>query len=321
METPYDYFTDTDGRTPFRDVQEQFKQYIDDYVFDVFTTLVDTYSSTIDNIFLIFITLYFISVIRGVIQPKVTAIIFHLVMVTFVFTVLHNWWGFTKYIYDLIVIGPAEIISTILSVVKTNQVTPEHFSGDVLSGMDIFLSKGMRLVTILWGIDAINAKFASVIVLLFTLWLSIHSAGLIIYAQIIVALLLSLAPIFMLMLLFQTTRGWFEGWMRALMTAILLQVLVFSLLALSLSVLSYGIGLLEPMIKSNDFYWGPLLPFLLIVGVTAYILTQIWGQAAAIGGGLASRSWEVYNDTGGTTRALMRGIDRGLQRIKRFRIK
>jgi type IV secretion system protein VirB6 len=113
--------------------------------------------------------------------------------------------------------------------------------------------------------------------------LLIGTAGVLVIAKIILAVLLAVGPLFILLALHSATRGLFEGWLR---TAGL-----FALAPLvTILVGSAGIAMLQPMIAALDMGATPRLAMMLFAGALVYAALLLVAFRTAVG---LTASWKL----------------------------
>ena len=124
------------------------------------------------------------------------------------------------------------------------------------------------------------------------LWLTaitllLLTLGLIIAAKIVLAFLLAIGPIFIGMLLFDQTRGLFEGWMRAAFSAAMAPLAVHVFGAVMLMILQPFLEILVGNAASLKFDMGPVITITIVVIVFLMVMVFGLGAVAAIGRGFA----------------------------------
>ena len=110
--------------------------------------------------------------------------------------------------------------------------------------------------------------------------LALGSVGALIISKVLVGVLLGLGPVFVVLALFETTRGLFEGWLRALLSYGLIPVFV---LVLSAAVLAVVEPLTEQLaVQSGNGLANPAgllamvsIVFLIVVGLAARLSLQL----------------------------------------------
>lgn len=130
-------------------------------------------------------------------------------------------------------------------------------------------------------------KIYGLLVLLSGLIVVGYSLTLIAIAKVAVAVLLAVAPIFILMLVFTNTKALFEGWLRALINFALIPIFVYALLALMLVIAYKPLDMISEVSQEEGKVLSYAAPFILTCIVTVGVLRQVTSIAASIAGGVA----------------------------------
>ena len=123
-----------------------------------------------------------------------------------------------------------------------------------------------------------------------TLLFTGYAAMLIILSKIAVAVLLAVAPIFILLLIFANTRNLFEGWLRTLLNFALIPIFVYALLALSLTLAEAPLQFLEANSDPDKSLMASVGAFVFTSFVFFMVLAQVMNMAASITGSLSLSS-------------------------------
>ena len=128
------------------------------------------------------------------------------------------------------------------------------------------------------GFDSLLLLGSAVVLLLSTL-------GVLLMAKIVLGFLLALGPIFIAALLFDSTRGVFEGWLRASLGFAFAPLAVTVLLGLALTLLGPSLGELEVMKEQNTYTPGVAFGVLILVMVFAAVSAGLLLAAGVVAGG------------------------------------
>ena len=107
-------------------------------------------------------------------------------------------------------------------------------------------------------------------------------------AKVGAALFLAFGPIAILCVMFQATRGIFEGWLRGLITFTLTQVFVVLAISLMLAVFSEFMDGLKSSVEDNDSRATAVGIFMLVAAITGLVIAQVPNFAIAVGGGISA---------------------------------
>ncbi|MBL8687169.1 MAG: type IV secretion system protein [Alphaproteobacteria bacterium] len=239
----------------------------------------------------LYIVLYGWMILRGDVDEPMTAFLKRCLKLAIIWYVLIKplffWQIFGKVMLHTL---PNDIITAITGKLAGNPVDAYASHGFQAAGNMWRAAEWYEIGTILFaGIVVISTALSSV-------------AAFFIFAMsdMATAMLLILAPFFICLLLYERTNRWFEGWLSALVTFVLLKILLISLLSLVHKIL-------EDMMKLSDGWETMVLGVnvLIVYFVGFFIFLKLYDIAASIGGG------PVMSGMGATANA-------GIKAYKRF---
>jgi type IV secretion system protein VirB6 len=141
-----------------------------------------------------------------------------------------------------------------------------------------------------------KAGFDSMLMLISAVILLLASLGVLLACKVVLGLLLAAGPIFITLLLFDSTRGLFEGWLRASLGFALAPLAVTLMLGLALNLLAPSLQQIEVMRQVNSYTPGVAFSVMVLVVVFAGVSLGLVAAGAAIAGGFklprAARSVE-----------------------------
>lgn len=204
---------------------------------------------------------------------------------------LTSWAAYQTVIFNLLFDGPAEIMKTMLAPLAAQG---SGFDGDVMGGVQKTFEDMSGAAGVYGGMAGANANllqggpmlgsgllwFGGMALLLVTL-------GLIIAAKIVLAFLLAVGPIFIGMLLFDATRGLFEGWLRATISFAIMPLAVNVFGAVLVMILAPFTEILVGNAAKKLFDMGPVITISLIIAVFAIVMVFGIGAVGAIGRGFS----------------------------------
>lgn len=247
--------------------------------------------------------------------------------------------GITR-IIKIVLIGSFALNVAVYSprIADTLFKTPEQLSGvvwptaggPVASGtgavLDAALDKAVSIAGSFTSAMSWSAPFSAIIlaiysfvVLLLAAVLIGYAAALIMLAKIGLSIVLAVGPIFIALLLFEATRGFFQGWLGQALNFLFTYVLAALVVALALTFFdSAASNALAYMTASGPDLVAALPAFL--VGIaTILVLKQVPGIASGLAGGvqlstLGAVGWAMRS----TGRALTSPA-RGFERYQRYK--
>jgi type IV secretion system protein VirB6 len=204
---------------------------------------------------------------------------------------LTSWAAYQTVVYDLLFEGPRQILATLMQpVAARGGVAADVYLGleqayaSLAAGASFYGSMASPSANILQGGPMLGSGM---------LWLSaiimlLSTVGLILAAKIVLGFLLAIGPIFIGLFLFDSTRGFFDGWLRT--------TLAFALAPLAASVFGMAmLVMLRPFLVSLDeqvrqgtFDMGSVMTITLIVLVFLIVMLQVLRIGASIAGGFST---------------------------------
>lgn len=162
------------------------------------------------------------------------------------------------------------------------------------------------------GYDSLLLLFSAVVLLLSTL-------GLLLASKIVLGLLLALGPIFIAAFLFDSTRGVFEGWLRASLGFAFAPLATTVLLGLVLTLLGPSLDAIETMRDTNTYIPGVAFAVLVLVLVFAAVAVGLVIAAGVVAGGfkLPGARAPVASGAGAPTTVIAPAVPAELGRAER----
>lgn len=267
-------------------------------VHDTYRNLVgpDTlFATAFTGLLTIYIALIGYQLLFGRGGMRVTELPFAALKIGLILAFLTSWAAYQTLIFNLLFEGPAEIMKVLIGPLSQQGST---FNGDVMGGVQETFEKLSGAAGVYGGMSNPAANLlqggpmlGSGILWLTSIALLLLTLGIIIAAKIVLAFLLAIGPIFIGMLLFDQTRGLFEGWVRATFSFAMAPLAVTVFGAVMLMILQPFIELLMKNAGEGKFDMGPVITIAIIVTVFVMVMIFGLGAVAAIGRGFGfSRS-------------------------------
>ncbi|MDP3494680.1 MAG: type IV secretion system protein, partial [Hyphomonadaceae bacterium] len=191
-------------------------------VHDTYRSLVgpDTlFSTAFTGLLTIYIALIGYQLLFGRGGMRVTELPFAALKIGLILAFLTSWAAYQTLIFNLLFDGPAEIMKVLIAPLAQQGST---FDGNVMGGVQKAFEDLSGAAGVYGGMASPTANLlqggpmlGSGLLWLTSIALLLLTLGIIIATKIVLAFLLAIGPIFIGMLLFDQTRGLFEGWMRA----------------------------------------------------------------------------------------------------------
>lgn len=210
--------------------------------------------------------------------PEALIIMFKMVIIGVLTT---SWSEFSVFVYDVMTNLPSEFAAQMIGI-GPNDAT-------INLELDAFIDKSTQgAENILQGADWTD--FGKFLYNAFV-WLGMilfvgYAAFLIVLSKLATAVMLAVAPIFILLLIFRQSSHLFEGWLRITLTYALTPLFVYAILAL---LIALSIAPLEDLLDKTEGAGigmsGAIVRYLIFTFVGFLLLLQVTGITANIAGG------------------------------------
>ncbi|PCI98720.1 MAG: hypothetical protein COB14_07430 [Alphaproteobacteria bacterium] len=255
------------------------------------------------GMFIVFFAVYgYKIVISG--RFMMSDILVHIFRFIIILVLATSWTEFQIFIMDIVTGIPADIAGAMLQngagvdVVTANTALGEFYESSMQVSSNIMEGAG-------WNVTIMTYSWA---VWLSALALTAYALMLIVLAKVAVAVILSVGPFFILMLVFTQSKSLFEGWLRTLLNYALIPIFVYGLLALLLGLIAQPLTALENNVTSTSEIMTFIAPFMLVSFVSVLLLAQVMHMASSITGGISL-------STMGMGRAAARPLGRGSKTV------
>ncbi len=252
------------------------------YVLNMFSNLSSGLNTLWTAMAILAVTAYGLRMIaQGDFNPPEALIIMFKMVIIGVLTT--SWSEFSIFVYKVITNLPSEMAATMLGF------GPDDATINI--ELDAFIDKSTQgAENILQG-----ASWSDVGKFIYNafVWIGMvlfvgYAAFLIILSKMATAVLLAVAPIFILLLIFRQSQHLFEGWLRTALSYALIPLFVYAILAL---LIALSIAPLANLMEKTDGAGigmsGAIVQYLIFTFVGFLLLLQVTGITANIAGGAA----------------------------------
>lgn len=230
--------------------------------------------------------------ITGRTQLRVTDFALNAVKLGGVLALATQWDTYQTLVYGFLFQGPQQLATAMLAAIQPDALS-QH--GDVFDGLQAafdalsnfgagYASHSPTAVSPLLG----GAGFGAFMLTSSASILLLSSLGVLLAAKIVLGLLLAMGPIFIALLLFDSTRGVFEGWMRASIAFAFAPLAATLLLGLALVMLEPSLRQMEELQKQHVYTLGPVYGVMMLILVFAGV-----SLGALIAGGMIASGFRL----------------------------
>jgi type IV secretion system protein VirB6 len=248
---------------------------IDKTVFAAINTNIAKVMSFMSPIFhsmmLIYLAWIGVQMIMGWSNTSIPTLIQQNLKMVVVYTLALNTGVYNDIIVKFLYFGPEQVA--------------QIFAGVDTSALDGVLTKGFAVAGKAWnkaGLTDFGLIFVALFICVGTVAASAYAAFLLIMAKIFIAVLVALGPIFICLILFNSTKRFFESWLAQVLNSFMIIVLVFAVMILFMNVYLAFITDMQPDAIFSLMAVGKFVILSLIFVLT---LRQIPAVASALAGG------------------------------------
>ena len=203
-----------------------------------------------------------------------------------------QWDAYQTLVYGALFQGPQQLAASMLSTVQPDG---SMFRGDVFDGLqrafdDLsnagagFAAHTQPSASPLMG----GTGFGAVLLNASASILLLSSLGVLLAARIVLGLLLAIGPLFIALLLFDSTRGVFEGWLRASLAFAFAPLATTLLLGVALTMLEPSLMQMEEMQRQHIYTLGPVYSVMTLILVFAGV-----SAGALVAGGMVATGFRL----------------------------
>lgn len=256
------------------------------YISDVASTIIGAISGVAYSMLTIYIMLWGWSVMRGLISEPVTDGATRLIRLTIIVALALNLGRYNAYVSDFL------------------WNTPEALAGYVTAGysdpvsnvqyLDSLISKLFDLGGAYWQkanatggmIPDLGLLAVAILIWVAGVAATAYGAFLLALSKMALAILLGIGPLFVLLIMFEGTKRFFEAWLGQVLNYVFLVVLSAGVIKLILTIIDVYLGA-AAAITASDPTVEQALPAVVLCIIGALVMMQIPSIASALGGGVA----------------------------------
>ena len=266
----------------------QFWQWLTDRLADYVSVNVAATAAAIEpaavSLAVIYVMVWGVLPLRGAVEEPVLTGAVRIVRLVVVFGVGLRLWQYNAAIVDTFFAAPVALAASLAG------------AADPIATVDALWDRGGTVAAFLWekgGVfnGDVGYYLAAVIVYVLMGAVCVYTLFLMSLARVALAVLLAIGPLFIVLLLFDGTKRFFEAWVAQLANYALVGVLAVLVASLLMTVVeAYAV---QTAAKGAAILTVDALDMLLVSGLVLLILRQVMPIAARLAGGVALASHGV----------------------------
>lgn len=258
------------------------------FVINAYTHFVEANADVITLVFTVYVMFLGYQFLNHHQQANLNTIMRHVIVMACVYGMIMNWQLYQLFVYNIFTNEPGHIAQILISSTGQYQA-----AGNIAGALDTIYSAVINasmgfFSQIGFSSSGIAFIFYGCFVFAIGSALCVFALLLFIYAKMMMAVALALGPIFILFILWESTKGMFTAWLNKLITLALIPIVTSAILALMLSVIN--VTLPKMTMPPEDLQLYGIAPFLGLSLATTLILAQVFSICSTLGGGLTLAS-------------------------------
>lgn len=288
----------------FEDTFNQLNSALTTYVSDVSTNIVSAVTPVATTLLLIYVVLWGWTTIRGMISEPVTDGITRIVRLSIIYALALTIGNYNKFISDFLWTSP-DALASIIASGYSDPSSNANFLDKLISQIFDFGDSYWQKANSTGGmIPDIGLIATALCIWIGGLLATAYGAFLLALSKMALAILLGIGPIFVLLLIFEGTKRFFESWLGQALNYVFLVVLTASAIKMIFSILGKYLALFPE--GNSDPSIQAALPIIAICAIAALVMMQLSSISSALGGGaaistLGAAAWAYGRATGTMT--------------------
>jgi len=256
------------------------------------------------TLFSLYVVLYGLLILRGVIKVDFMDASFRVIKIFVILSFITSWPFFTMYLKDVAIDVPAELSSLLLVRFGGSAITGDG-QQVVYHAFDELFHKAHMMGKIVFSMGSdswgYRAAVYIAIMLITVIFLSLCS-GILMVSKVVVAVFIMIAPICLVLFMFDSTKGMGEGWLRMLLTYAIKPIIMFALVVLAWGIAVFPIEEFQKLLVAKSgqsdlaIGSGSVEIFIVTIGAVLYAFKRVEGMAATIAGGVALGTYSTIDN-------------------------
>lgn len=268
----------------FSEFFNQINQSLEAYLNATVSNVMSEISPVATTMVSLYVGLWGWMMITGVVQEPVMVGTKRLLRISVITTLALQTNYYHEFISDWLWKSPEALGRLMSSNASTGSDININFLDDLMtkyydnaiSFFDLSLEAGLSNLSV-----AIFDLIVGLALLVFGILMTAYTAYLLIFSKIGLTILLAIGPIFILLLIFDATKKFFDAWIGQVINFVFLTMITTAIASLTMSILSSTMGNKPEAIISNA------VPLVVLSIVSFLVMRQAPSIASALGGGVA----------------------------------
>lgn len=254
------------------------------YISDVATSIIGAIGPVSAQLLVLYFIIHGIALMRGLIEEPITDFLMRAVRISLIFAFALNIGYYNGQVVNFLWNSP-DALATYVS-------GGAYVGNNSMSFLDNLMSRVYDLGQVFWDYDSsgpsvdIGPKVIAILVWLAGLLVTAYGAFLFVLAKMALAVLLGIGPIFILLLMFESTKRFFESWLGQALNYLMVVVLTSGAVKLILTIIESYLPNATAVAGETGSV-SAAIPAIGFSVIGALVMMQLSSVASALGGGVA----------------------------------
>lgn len=300
--------------TPFHFYEDTFSQLnatLSLYVSGVASNIIGAITPVTTTLLMIYVMLWGWAVIRGVVSEPVIDGFGRLIRLTLIVAIALNVGRYNEYLSDMLWKSPDKLagyVTSGLSSTTSNTQFLDTLMSQIYDFGDAFWKKAILNKNTV-GIPDLGLMVTAGLIWCAGLFATGYGAFLLALSKMALAILLGVGPLFILFIIFDASKRFFDAWLGQALHYVFLVMLTSASIKMILTIITAYIAKASTATALSDPGIGQAMPSIVLCFIGILVMMQMPSIASALGGGIAISTMGAV----GWAYAMSRGLTRLLR--------
>jgi type IV secretion system protein VirB6 len=252
------------------------------YVSDTASNVISGITPVATELFVLYIVIYGISMMRGLVDEPITDFAMRTVRIGFIMGIGLTLGTYNGHIVSFLWNSPDALANLVVGNTSGNSN---------IEFLDTLVTSFYELGQKYWAFSSgwtspdFGPKFTAILIWAVGVAVTLYGAFLLILSKMALAVILGIGPIFILLLMFESTKKFFESWLGQAMNYVFMLALTAAVIKMVLNIVQDYLGSANVLAQGGSI--SAAIPPLALGLVGCLVMMQLSGVASALGGGVA----------------------------------
>lgn len=254
------------------------------YISDTATSIIGAITPVASQLLALYFVIYGIAMMRGLIEEPISDFAMRVIRIALILTLALNIGYYNGQIVEFLWNSPDKLAAYVAGSNATGTAN--------MSFLDNLMTEFYTLGELFWAYSSgmtsvdLGPKLIALLVWVAGVVVTVYAAFLFLLAKMALAVILGIGPIFILLLMFEGTKRFFESWLAQALNYVFVVVLTSAVVKLILSLIVAYMPNAQAVAGATGSI-SAAIPPIALAGIGALVMMQLSSVASSLGGGVA----------------------------------